>query len=931
MPFFDDGDVVFGLFGILLGLFFLIGVPVMAVVAFRRTADQQLRLAQLQQRVVALEREIDALKQAGLPAATVAPQPSPAVPTVAEPAIEETPSETVVPAAAPPILETEATMPAIAASVETVPEPGADAPEPTASAAPERQSWELLFGARGFVWIGGLSIALAGAFFVKYSLDQGLISPAMRIALGLLFGFLLQVAGEWMRKRSVSIGQALVAAGFADLFASLYAAHAIYDLIPAAEDFLLLGAVTAGGILAALRHGPFVGLVGLAGGFLTPALVRSDEPHPTALFVFLFLILVGALLLWRRRRWWYVAGLGLAGSLGWIWLMIALNWIESDNSRLAEIQLPIFILAISALLIWTFDGRLALWGRTSPLVAPLSMVERVIDIGGALIATLFLAVWLANGAYNLFDWTALLVLMVMHLLAGRLYPARELIGFGAAALVLATLASMPLSTRLYLGDALLNRESDIIALSVVLGILLSIGGYGISFGSRQPVRWSGLSVLSNVALFAILYLDFRHRPLLLSWPLLSLLFAGLHLVFAERLYNRRGSDLPYRASFALHCLAVIGFLAAAIPLQVGSGWIAVIWALMLPPVIWISDRLQEVWLRRVVWVAVPGILIALLFSGFPVGDQPFFNWLLYGVGVPFACFVASGWLLRQQSSTLPPAENRGLLLLVDLTASFLGFLLISLEVRQFFHGRQLISADFSLTEAATLAVLWLLAGHVVTRVALQRDELKLIWAALLLSILGAAAIVFGPLLFLNPLFKAIELGATPIFNRALYAYLAPLLGCLILVRSFERARPVLAGNADLLGNLNAMRLALGAIAIITGFAGVSILNRQLFAGSIVAWPPDTFFGDLKSDAELYGYSLAWLLYGAALILLAIFIDSRALRHAAAGVILLAILKVFLIDAAGLTGLYRVASFLGLGLCLITLGYLYQRFVLVRRS
>jgi uncharacterized membrane protein len=128
-----------------------------------------------------------------------------------------------------------------------------------------------------------------------------------------------------------------------------------------------------------------------------------------------------------------------------------------------------------------------------------------------------------------------------------------------------------------------------------------------------------------------------------------------------------------------------------------------------------------------------------------------------------------------------------------------------------------------------------------------------------------------------------------------------------------------------------MRLLLGAVAIVTGFVGVSVLNRQLFAGAIVAWPSGSFLGDIKSDAELYGYSLAWLLYGAALILLAIFVDSRPLRHAAAGVILLAILKVFLIDAAGLTGLYRVASFLGLGLCLIVLGYLYQRFVLVQRT
>jgi uncharacterized membrane protein len=357
----------------------------------------------------------------------------------------------------------------------------------------------------------------------------------------------------------------------------------------------------------------------------------------------------------------------------------------------------------------------------------------------------------------------------------------------------------------------------------------------------------------------------------------------------------------------------------------------VIWALLLPPVIWVSDRLQEIWLRRVVWVATPGILIALLVSGFPVGERPIVNWLLYGIGVPFLAFVASGWLLRQKTSALPVAENRGLLLLVDLTASFLGFLLISLEIRQFFHGSKMVVAEFSLTEVATLAILWLAAAWVIVRIALRRDEVKLLWAALLLAVLGGAAIIFGPVLFLNPLFDAIEIGATPIFNRALYAYIVPAICCLIVARSLDRAR-IASGSdaADLSGSLRAGASVLGGIAILAGFVGASILNRQLFTGTIVLWPLGTFLGDLKSAGELYGYSVAWLIYGALLIMLALATGNRPIRHAAAGVILLAVLKVFLIDASGLTGLYRVASFLGLGLSLIAFGYLYQRFVLVRR-
>ncbi len=38
---------------------------------------------------------------------------------------------------------------------------------------------------------------------------------------------------------------------------------------------------------------------------------------------------------------------------------------------------------------------------------------------------------------------------------------------------------------------------------------------------------------------------------------------------------------------------------------------------------------------------------------------------------------------------------------------------------------------------------------------------------------------------------------------------------------------------------------------------------------------------------------------------------------------------FLIDMSALTDLYRVASFFGLGLSLVGIGYLYQRFVFPR--
>jgi uncharacterized membrane protein len=56
-----------------------------------------------------------------------------------------------------------------------------------------------------------------------------------------------------------------------------------------------------------------------------------------------------------------------------------------------------------------------------------------------------------------------------------------------------------------------------------------------------------------------------------------------------------------------------------------------------------------------------------------------------------------------------------------------------------------------------------------------------------------------------------------------------------------------------------------------------------------------------------------------------------LRLAALAVVGLVCAKVFLIDMSGLTGLWRVLSFLGLGLALIGLGVVHRRFVLPKEQ
>jgi len=67
-----------------------------------------------------------------------------------------------------------------------------------------------------------------------------------------------------------------------------------------------------------------------------------------------------------------------------------------------------------------------------------------------------------------------------------------------------------------------------------------------------------------------------------------------------------------------------------------------------------------------------------------------------------------------------------------------------------------------------------------------------------------------------------------------------------------------------------------------------------------------------------------------LLLAGILLRSQPARLASAAVVILTIAKVFFYDMAGLTGIFRALSFIGLGLVLVGIGYLYQRLLFPRR-
>jgi uncharacterized membrane protein len=200
--------------------------------------------------------------------------------------------------------------------------------------------------------------------------------------------------------------------------------------------------------------------------------------------------------------------------------------------------------------------------------------------------------------------------------------------------------------------------------------------------------------------------------------------------------------------------------------------------------------------------------------------------------------------------------------------------------------------------AFALGALWL---------ARTRRDVVALWAWRISGGLAVALVLVVQVLLANPIFDKADVGHLPLANGLFLAYALPAVMA-ALARRWIDVEP----------NRN-VALFVEVAASILAFAYVSFEVRHLF---------DPGFGRRglgASGLELYVYSAVWLLFGVALLALGFLRNAAALRHAGMVLVCVVVAKVFLIDMAGLQGLLRVFSFLGLGAALIGLGYAYRRF------
>ncbi|MGJ8641076.1 MAG: DUF2339 domain-containing protein [Opitutaceae bacterium] len=744
------------------------------------------------------------------------------------------------------------------------------------------------------VWVGGIALLMAGFYMVKYSIESGWLTPFVRVALTTTFGVVLGVSGLLIGMKAEQtanqrIGQALSGAGVACLYFAAYAAVHLYEMMGTTGGFVSMVAVTLFAVVLSLKNGAPIALMGLIGGFLTPLLMPTESADTVLLFSYLFILFSGAQYLCIRRGWW---GL-LLGSLVavYLWSLYVIGSAVDQLMPSADGAM-LFVLGVCAVNgLWMAVARP---GNVDQDERFIIACIRVLTWVGGLGQSLAL-VWLSG--FAAVDMSMFAILSVGALSLAVIKEAEFLWASwaGLAAMVVATLAY-----------PVVEGWSWCLWPSALL-ILFFVVGHWRALRSEQVEVWRGFSLSSLLGLVPLLYVNRTWVAEVDIAPAGFFLVAALGCAFgvllaAEHLL-RRSDALKTAGEYSAFAsfLALFG-LWTYVPAQYFPHTIAGLWILGL--VYWSRRKLGRMQLMQGVLGTLWGLsmlpvlndLVDYYFGGHfmkvtSLEGIDLCSWLLGSVALALATYV-----MRDQSDTKPFNLVRwslGLVLLITLIATYQW-----LDETHMPEAWLQVSTEGGLT--ALLAGLALLLGHLSVRY--RRN-------------LVACFIVSGLFLLRVVVLHLGDGGAEGngfFVDALLLQFGIPFAACFAIAWK--------CGEAQLQKARGFYQIA----AMCLGFIWASFLVQDYFgAHSLIPRNP--------SDVQVYTYSVVWLLLAVAYQSIGLWRNQSFIHSGSLVLLLLTVGKVFLVDASELEGIFRVFSFLGLGVALIGIGFFYNKVVFSRQQ
>jgi uncharacterized membrane protein len=576
-------EVIGAAFGFLLMLGFFAWVFVVPLVALLRT--RQIRV--LAERLQDVERELARLRRA-------AKAPEPAAP------------------AEPPPDEVQNALPVVAAVPPRPPRPAGPPRKRAPAPALDAATLEAWIGRQGMGWAAVVLLLFAMAFFLKYAFENAWVGELGRVAIGVLAGAGLCVAGYVYHRRGWRVfSQMLTAGGVVLLYLAAYASFGYYHLLPRERGAIFLVALVAEAFaLAVLYEAPAIAVMAVVGGLLNPVLLHTDRDQYRNLFLYLLVLDAAVVALALFRRWWAVATLALVGTQGLFWLWYNEHYHPEKMAAALAFQAAVFVLFLAYNVI---DS--AVRGRRADVE---SLVRLVLD-----------AFFLATAGYVLLredyrPWLGTLALALAVVYAG-------------------------------LAWVLLRRRPDdpahvLVAVAVGLGLLATV------FPLEAKAAWVAVGWAAEGLALWWFGLRVRSSPLKAMGVVLLTLGVG-RLLFVDTPWTGREPFVPVFNEYGLPALAVAACVLASAwaarrvlgrprDLRFAEWWVAGLGGVLLvwfvlsvetyqyftaqASLSWIdADRLERVGRTSlsVLWAAYAAVVLAL---GFRLDSRPL-RWVALGL------------------------------------------------------------------------------------------------------------------------------------------------------------------------------------------------------------------------------------------------------------------------------------------------------------
>lgn len=613
-----------------------------------------------------------------------------------------------------------------------IPAPSSKPRPQVASGSIRPTDWESILGVKLFAWIGGLAFFLGVVFFVKYSFENNLITPVMRIVSGTIVGTGLIVVGALTGVRRYRIpAQSLCATGVLILYANIYAAYSLYGLIPLTAATVFMWIVTGAALfLASHLEAQSVAWLGVIGGFLTPALFWTNRDNPVALFGYIGVLNCGIAAVSALKRWNYLILLAAIGSVAteFAWTADFFGPARAETARIIFLGIEALFLAI------------CIASNRSETQDTWSLIATAVTGFAALI------------------FCSVIIFHQRRYSADFIFPV---LFFGNAGLI-------ALGTTIRSTGRKVSELAFVLVCALALTWLAEWIWHDRMFASDQR--------MVVLAWFAALFLVFAATPYVCGpdrfWPWMVGAAAGpLQFWFVYQLILARFSDnwiglLP--SAFALPAVAgliylvkwkgvtlasadsrlatqgaaVLLFISLIFPVQFEREWITLGWAIegvgLLLLFRWIPNRR----LRAVALIVFSAAFVRLtlnpaVFDYHPRSRVHIFNWYLYAYGLPAVCFFLGARWFGEPCEK--PYERRAAPLLYTLGA-ILCFLLLNIEIADYYSIGPTLTFSFNgnFARDMTYTIAWAISafGLLVVGVWKKLRPLRLSAIALLSLALG---------------------------------------------------------------------------------------------------------------------------------------------------------------------------------------------------